>query len=188
MGYEKDTFQYEAKHLSIDNISPDNGIKKGSIGNAPWWFKLQLVLIAMSALVLISGFAGIILPYAPLHIYGWKDIPDQICPGEQFVPSTVTAVESGPYTINDVEGFASVVSTNNKVVDTWDIHSDLSPHPRQVQPSGVIRTAPDVRGYYHISLNLIVHGRTFGVVPRYQEIEKTSEKSFFVLSESDSRC
>ncbi len=186
MGEERDRFKYETEHLNMASIAPDNG--KHSIGNAPWWFKMQLVILTISVIGIITAFAGVLVPFEPYHFYGWKDIPSEVCPGDEILPTTVTKVDAGPYTIGDIIGYAGIVNSNEVPVDTWDIEVDVDPYPKQSMPSRVIRTAPDNRGYYKLTFNSELHGKMFGIVPRYQEVKRTSNKSFFVRSEYDSRC
>jgi hypothetical protein len=186
MGIERDKFNYEAEHLNMASIAPENGNHK--LGNAPWWFKLQLVAAVLCVIGIVIGFAGVLIPFEPYKAYGWEDIPKELCPGDHLRPSSVSEVVAGPYTVGKGEGFAGIVNTNGVPVDTWAIDTELDPHPRQVQPSRVIRVAPEERGHYKLSFDVDVKGRMFGLVPRYQEVEKTSDKTFFVRSESDSRC
>ncbi len=186
MGEEQDKFKYETEHLNMASIAPDNN--SHTIGNAPWWFKMQLCILAVSVLCILIAFIGVLIPFEPYTFYGWKDIPEEVCPGEELYTSTISKVESGHYTVGEVVGFAGVANSNGVPVDTWDISADVEPHPKQVQPSRVVRTAPEARGYYTLVFDVDVTGRMFGVVPRYQELEKTSTKAFFVRSEFDARC
>jgi hypothetical protein len=186
VGEEQDKFRYETEHLNMASIAPDNN--KHTIGNAPWWFKVQLCILVASVLAVTIGFIGILVPYEPYKFYGWRDVPSEVCPGEELVTSTVSKVVGGPYTIGEATGFAGVVNSNEVPVDTWDIAADVEPHPKQVQPSRVVRTAPDSRGHYKLTIDIDISGRMFGMVPRYQEVEETSTKAFFVRSEFDARC
>jgi hypothetical protein len=188
MGEERDKFRYEAQHLNMDDIGPHENIKD-TIGNQPWWFKLQVAGIILGMFIIITGFLGLFLiPFEPYKFYSWQGIPNEVCPAAPISTSTVTEVEPGLYTIGDAKGYAAIVNSNKVPVDTWAIDVDVRPHPKQVMPSGVIRTAPETRGAYKLSNKVTINGRTFGIVPRYQEIEVYSEKSFFVLSESAKQC
>jgi hypothetical protein len=189
MGQKKDSFEYQAKNLNISDIGPENGGSKQTLGGQPWWFKLQIVGILLGALVIIIGFAGLLaVPFEPYKFYGWENVPAEVCPQEQLMTSTITEVEDGPYTLDKAVGYVSIVNSNERAVDTWAVDAEVQPHPKQVEPSGVIRTAPIERGYYKLGLDITVDGYALGIVPRYQEIEIYSDKSFFVLSESASQC
>jgi hypothetical protein len=182
----KDRFTYEAEHFNIHNMAPDNG--KRLIGNAPWWLKFQLGVVLLSVIMILFGFAGALAPFEPYKIYGWKNIPREACPGDQLSVSTISEVSNGPYTIKDATGFMGIVNSSGRSVDTWNIDTTLEKHPKQITPSNVVRIAPETRGYYRLELDVDVHGRMFWLVPRYQEVHKISETSFFVRSEFDPRC
>jgi hypothetical protein len=186
---KKESFENQARSLNIGDISPEDKKKRQTLGNQPWWFKMQIIGIIVGTIAIVLGFAGLLaVDFEPYKFYGWQNIPAEVCPEEQLETSTIDEVESGPYTLDDAEGFVSIVNSNNRPVDTWSIHTDIQPHPKQVQPSGIIRTAPTERGYYRLGVNITIKGKAFGLVPRYQELDKYSHKSFFVLSESASQC
>ena len=175
---------------SVRKLINDEEKVNKSIRSQPWWIRFQIYLIGFVIAVFVFFAVALALPYEPFKFYGWRAIPDTVCPFETLNTFYVSEVVAGPYTIGGMEGEATVVNEDGRTVDAWPVSiKDLEPHEKEIKRSDVARSAPLNPGVYRFGLTDIhIPGRMLYVVPDHQEFQARSSKSFEVLPLSDSRC
>lgn len=153
-----------------------NDIKK-----APKALQRLLALLFASILFICFLLVGWLMPFEPLKFNGYIVTPNTTCAGDDIEVLLRSRVDSGPYTIQSIDGYGYWIDETGKPFDSMWISKPLSPHPDAIVESIVSRVGPSREGVAYPGGKFTVHGRMFGVVPTTQDITVKGEDAVFVL-------
>jgi hypothetical protein len=174
----------------VDATMEEKGLgERKKLVEQPWYVRFNIHGIVIASVFFLFIVVGFMQPYEPFKLYGWENVPEQVCPLQQFDSTYVSEVTPGPYTVGVLDGAATIMNEKGEVVDTWDIDDkNMDAHEKSEQASFVVRTAPTKPGEYHFGLTGNLTGRMFYVVPTYQEINYTADETIQVLPFDDKQC
>jgi hypothetical protein len=155
----------------------------------PWYVRVNFYAIVSAILFFLFIVYASTRDYHPFYFYGWRNVPDVVCPLEPFDSSYVSEVRAGPYSIGSLEGSAAILDSEGKVVDSWEFEPiNLKPYPKGVKTSVAVRSAPITPGKYTFGLDGKVTGRMFFLIPTYQTVDEEAQQEIKVLPLSSKEC
>jgi hypothetical protein len=155
----------------------------------PWYVRINFYAIVFAILFFLFIIYASTRDYEPFRFYGWRNVPDIVCPLEPFDSGYVSEVRAGPYSIGEMEGAATMLDEDGKVVDSWAFEPiNLEPYPKQLQTSVAVRSAPITPGVYRFGLVGKIPGRMFFLIPTYQEVDEKAVQKVEVLPLDSKQC
>jgi hypothetical protein len=174
----------------ILDIRHDGRLSIRDITQQPAWIRWPLYVLALCIIVVGIYIVGKILPFEPLQVSDVRVEPDSACGGEEVHVIYIGNMESGLYTLDDLDGFAYWQSSNDPrpYSSIYFKEESLDPFPEREFEGPTRRVAPWPYDQWHAGVDATLYGKRFGFVPVEQRIHLESDDYLQSKDRHSSEC